>query len=142
MPDDPLAPALAAIRDDIAARDELLGSTDWDRPDDASRFNAAQDKVAARVPPLLAAIEAVLKPHQPGRVTIYGSLCKHHANHRDFSITRAEADGVRACPDCTATVYPSCSGCGPHVSADACPVRAAITAALTGTQPDEERSDG
>ena len=64
MPDaDPLAPVLTAIRDDIAARDELSGSTDWDVPDDAGRFNAAQDKVAARAPSLLAAVEAALAHH-------------------------------------------------------------------------------
>lgn len=85
------------------------------------------------IPRLVAAIEAALKPHQPGRVTIYGNLCKLHENHRHFSITRTEADDVRACPDCAATVYPSCTGCGPHVSADACPVREAITTALAGT---------
>jgi hypothetical protein len=30
-----------------------------------------------------------------------------------------------------ARVYISCAGCGPQVSVDACPVRAALTAELT-----------
>jgi len=83
---------------------------------------------------LVMAIEDVLKPHQPGRVTILGALCKHHENHRHFSITSTEADGVRACPDCTATVYNSCTGCGPQVNVDACPVRTVITRALAAAR--------
>ena len=82
------------------------------------------------MPRLVAALEAVLKLHQPGRVMILGALCKRHESHRHFSITSTEADSVRACQDCTATVYRSCTGCGPQVSVDACPNRAAITAAL------------
>jgi hypothetical protein len=86
---------------------------------------------ASMVYPLLGAVEAVLKPHQPGRVTIFGHLCKLHKAHRDFSITAREADDVRACPDCTATVYASCAGCGPQVSVNACRAREAIARELT-----------
>jgi hypothetical protein len=89
------------------------------------------------MPRLLAALDAVLKPHQPGRITLYGSLCEHHENHRYFSIDRTEADHVRACPDCSATVYISCAGCGPAVSMDQCPVRSLTTAALTGEEGDQ-----
>ena len=81
-----------------------------------------------------AALEAVLAPHQPGRRVVFGSTCKRHEAHRHFSITSAEADDVRACPDCSATVYTSCTGCVTGVSVDACPVRLAITAALTGKE--------
>ena len=87
------------------------------------------------LPSLVAAVEAVLKPHQPGPVTILGALCKRHENHRFFSVTRTEADDVRACPDCAATVWTSCVSCGPQVSADACLVREVITAALAGRLP-------
>jgi hypothetical protein len=80
---------------------------------------------------LVAAVEKVLEPHRPGRVTILGALCGRHENHRHFSITRTEAEGIRSCPDCKATVYTSCAGCGPQVSAEECRVRAAITAELT-----------
>lgn len=89
---------------------------------------------ARDVPRLLAAVEAVLKDHQTGRVTVLGSLCERHENHRYFSITATEATDVRACPDCTATVYDSCTGCGPQVPVDRCPPRNAITCALLGEE--------
>jgi hypothetical protein len=100
-------------------------------PDCADEVEAFIVTARTAFPRLLAALDAVLKLHQPGRVTILGALCKRHENHRHFSITRTEADDVRACPDCVARVYISCAGCGPQVSVDACPVRAAITAELT-----------
>lgn len=87
---------------------------------------------AEDVPRLVAALEAVLANHQPGRIAILGSLCKRHENHRHFSITRTEADDVRACPDCAASVYTSCTGCNPQVSIETCPDRLAITRALNG----------
>lgn len=82
---------------------------------------------------LVKAVEAVLAQHQPGRVAIIGVVCKRHEAHRNFSIDAREAADVRACPDCMATVYASCTGCATGVSVDACPVRGAITRALTGT---------
>lgn len=90
------------------------------------------------MPLLLGAVIAVLEDHRPGRIAILGRLCRHHENHRYFSITSTEADGVRACPDCTATVYSACTGCGQQVSADACPVRSAIGRELAG----KDSSDG
>ncbi len=57
---DDLAAALAGIRGLIAARDDLTARMDWSAVD-VSEFNAAQDKLAARVPALLAAVEAALK---------------------------------------------------------------------------------
>jgi hypothetical protein len=88
------------------------------------------------IPRLLAAVEAALKLHGPGCVTILGALCKRHENHRFFSITATEADDVRACRDCEATVYTSCAGCGTGASVEACPTRAAITTALAGEEAD------
>lgn len=95
---------------------------------------SVRDSPFGDLPLLLGVVEAVLKWHQPGRVAILGSLCERHESHRHFSITRTEADGVRACPDCAATVYASCTGCGPGVSVDACPYRLAITRELTGKE--------
>src|ERR1700733_10036168 len=101
--------------------------------------HAALIKVAYEDTPLLvAAVEAVLAQHQPGRVAIIGVVCKRHEAHRHFSIDAREAADVRACPDCAATVYASCAGCATGVSVDACPVREAITAAMTG----KDGSDG
>jgi hypothetical protein len=93
--------------------------------------------IAARtaMPLLLGAVERVLELHQPGRIRVFGYTCEHHEAHRFFSITATEAQAVRDCPACKATVYHSCTGCGTGVSVDACPVREAITAALTGAQP-------
>ncbi len=104
----------------------------------ASPRASDMETVLGKARRLLAALRAVLEPHKPGRVTILGALCKHHENHRHFSITRTEADDVRACPDCAATVYTSCAGCGPRVSVDACPVRETVTRELTG----KEDADG
>ena len=90
------------------------------------------------MPRLLAAVERVLELHQPGRIKVFGYTCKSHEQHRFFSITSTEAGDVRACGQCTATVYNACTGCGPRVSVDACPVREAVTTALTG---DSETGD-
>jgi hypothetical protein len=87
---------------------------------------------AGDVPRLLAAVEAVLAQHQPGRVLITGALCPRHENHRHFSITGTEAASVRDCPDCAAAVWTSCAGCGPQMPLDSCPARTAISAALLG----------
>ena len=61
---DPAVPAdaiLAGIRELVGARDELAARMQPGRSYGAAEFNAAQDRLAERVPPLLAAVEAVLK---------------------------------------------------------------------------------
>lgn len=101
----------------------------------AAALGEIRDREQSRdVPVLVAAVEAVLKDHQPGRVTVLGSLCERHENHRHFSITATEAADVRACQACAATVYDSCTGCGPQVPVDRCPARNAITRALLGEE--------
>ena len=93
----------------------------------------AADRIREQhIPALLAMVEAVLAQHQPGRVVILGGLCARHESHRHFSITGTEAADVTACPDCTASVYDSCTGCGLPVPMDSCPTRAAITRELPG----------
>lgn len=94
--------------------------------------------IARRFDRTLTALEALAKPHQPGRHVVFGDVCQRHEYHPYFSITALEAADVKACPDCKATVYVSCAGCGPQVSLDACPVRQTITRELTG----EETSGG
>lgn len=132
MADDPTA-YLAGIKDRAkAAADfplaEFAGLINHDTKTVGGWIAAS----ALDVPALVAAVEAVLKLHQPGPVTIIGTLCKRHANHRYFSITSTEAEDVRACQDCEAMVYRSCSGCGHPAPVDMCPVREAIRAALSG----------
>jgi hypothetical protein len=130
---DPAAPALNEIRADLrtAADSGLLAVKAGDYlPAALARHSRT----------LLAAVEAALKLHQPGCVTILGALCKRHRSHRFFSITSTEADDVRSCPDCAATVYNSCTGCGPQVSVDSCPTRNGITAALAGKEADDDGS--
>lgn len=94
--------------------------------------------VAARtaMPRLVAALSDLLRPHQPGRRVVHGATCDRHEAHRHFSITEPEAAGVRSCPDCKATVYTSCTGCGPGVSVDACPVRVTVARRLNGGTDD------
>lgn len=89
---------------------------------------------AERGSALLGAVEAVLKRHQPGHLVLVGKLCGKHEAHRHFSITRTEADDVRACPDCTGGVFTSCTGCAFGASFDHCPDRLAISSALLGKE--------
>ena len=119
---DLLAVKLAAIRE----RAEQI-TTEHDEGDCDLNGDTCTGHDAER---LLAAVEALLAPHQPGCAVILGALCLYHAGHRFFSITSAEAADVAACPDCTATVYVSCAGCGTQVPLDSCPVRSAATTAL------------
>jgi hypothetical protein len=79
---------------------------------------------------LFGAVEAVLAFHQRSRLVLLGALCKDHAVCRDFSITSNEADRVRACPDCSATVSVSCT-CG-YPDLERCPHRLAIARELIG----------
>ena len=127
MTDDRLAAYLEEVR--IRARLAAPGM-----------FKSSALESAGDVPRLLAAIEGVLDLHQRGRSVILGALCPRHKSHRYFSITRTEAADVVACQACEATVYDSCTGCGPQMwqmSLGSCPARTAISAALLG----EEESD-
>lgn len=122
MPDPgDLTSALDQIRDLIAERDTLLAATDWSGVS-LSGFNAAQDKLAARVPSLVAAIERVLKL----------------ADGTAPGLSLTPPDCTNACDygDC------DCSGEGRAVAwnLDPAKVREAITAALTGSQPGEGES--
>jgi hypothetical protein len=117
----------------------------WVASTDAGDDSISEDEAAANaefiasartaVPRLLAAVEAVLAQHQPGRVVILGALCRQHEAHRHFSITSAEAEAVTACPSCTATVHVTCTGCGAPASLDFCPARNAIARELLGEEP-------
>jgi hypothetical protein len=120
---DPAA-ALAGIRERYAERIKTTISLGAD-PVDSARS--------------IAALDAVLELHGPGPITILGSgsLCRRHESSRFFSITTAEADAIRACPDCAAATWVSCAGCGPSVDVDECPTRAVIARELTA-----ERGDG
>lgn len=121
MPDDRLSAALEEIRE-----------RGYENGAHGARAARLSDAAAIDVPRLLAALDAVLKPHQPGRIVVFGSVCKRHENYCYFSITSTEAADVQACPDCTATVYVSCAGCGLQVSLDRCPVRNGIARELLG----------
>ena len=119
-------PALEEIR----VRQEVIfdDPAGRERPDLLLAIKAAREDV----PRLLAVVDAVLKPHQPGRIIISGALCARHENHRYFSITQREAEDVIACAACPAAVYTSCTGCSAPTPYASCPVRQAITRELTG----------
>jgi hypothetical protein len=57
------AAVLTPYRELVKARDDLAARMDWSAAE-LPEFNAAQDKLAARVPALLAALEAALKHHR------------------------------------------------------------------------------
>ncbi len=128
MADDRLTAALEEIRERQRSASDV--SQGWQRLDE--RRSAQIKSCYEDVPRLLAALDAVLKPHQPGRFVVFGSVCKRHENHPHFSITAAEAAHVQDCQDCTATVYRSCAGCGSQVPVEQCPVRNAIATAMSG----------
>lgn len=88
--------------------------------------------IAARsfVPRLLAAVGRVLALHQRGRFVVLGAVCKDHEAYPNFSITSTEAQHLKDCPDCPATVSVSCT-CG-YPDLDRCPHRVAITDELLG----------
>jgi hypothetical protein len=79
MPDDRVATSLSGYRELITARDELAARTDWDNPASVAEFNAAQDKLAAHVPPLLDAIERVLKVADGWDAALAGGSRHPHA---------------------------------------------------------------
>ena len=123
MPDAPADPVAATLAD---ARHGFDAALDWRTGPNVGLQQANAERGSA----LLAAVEAVLAHHQPGRYLLIGLLCGKHEDHRYFSITGNEAQGIRDCPDCTPTVSVSCTGCG--VALDQCPDRKAISAALLG----------
>ena len=87
---DDLATTLAGIKALIAARDDLAARMDWDVPDRLHEFNAAQDKLAARVPVLLAAIEAALKAAD-GWKYIHSSKCAQELREAITTALHGEA---------------------------------------------------
>lgn len=114
MPPDPLAAELAAIRE----RSEVSSCHH-------GRLVTAHAISAHDVPRLLAAVGRVLALHQPGRFVVLGAVCEKHEPYASFSITSTEAQHLKDCPDCPATVSVSCT-CG-YPDLDRCPHRVAIT---------------
>lgn len=86
----------------------------------------SRDQGTSDAPWLLAAVEAALAIHQPGRYVLLGHLCARHENHRLFSITSTEVVDVSACSRCTAGVLRPCTGCGGYTPFEQCPTRQAI----------------
>ena len=125
MPDDPSS-ALDQIRGLIAERDTLLAATDWSGVS-LSGFNAAQDKLAARVPSLVAAIKEVLKLADD-----WDTDAKKLEGRSEFLFERGDE---------TAAVM--LDGRSQARKDGARQLREAITAALAGSQLGEgESSDG
>jgi hypothetical protein len=98
----------------------------------ASPESFDMEEVAGDFGRLLAATEAVAALHQPGRFVVLGAVCKEHEAYPNFSITSTEAQHLKDCPDCPATVSVSCT-CG-YPDLDRCPHRAAITDELLGKE--------
>jgi hypothetical protein len=70
--------------------------TDWPLAQAWMRLEDAQFAAVARtlIPRLVAAVEAALAPHQPGRVVIFGATCKRHEAHRHFSTRTTDKEGL------------------------------------------------
>ena len=118
----PASATLAAIRADIGARDDLITRMQPGRSYPVAEFNGAQDRLAERVPSLLAAVEAVLKL----------------AGDWDNESVRLDAVAARSFPGGDRGVIAAARAGVFQGCAEA--LREAITAALTGAQP--EASDG
>lgn len=119
MPDDPSA-ILSGIRELIAGRAAMAARMDWDDPDAVAGFNALTDKLAARVPSLLTAAEAVLKLHQP--VTTNGGWLEGREWQECVQCGPNNGqENVYAVPGKGESFWP-------------CPTVQAITAALTGQE--------
>ena len=92
---------------------------------------------------LLAAVEAVLKLHvrrdNPARTR---NVCMKHVHQRPRAAFLPEwRKAVDTCPDCTVTEKYECDFCRHECPDDdewPCMTYAAITAALTGSQPGKE----
>jgi hypothetical protein len=99
--------------------------------------NAADDAFITHartdLPRLLKMAEAVAL-HQPGPFAVLGALCKEHEVFRHFSITSAEADRARACPECAAVICVSCT-CG-QPDREHCPTYRAIAGELLTEEDD------
>lgn len=141
MPDDPLKASLAEIRDLIGARDALVDRMRAGGTVGIREFNAAQDRLAGRVPGLLASVEAAAGRHQP--VPLYGKAstgeepdaCPHNPD-RDWDRHFESDDGEWLCelkPEGTV-----CSGCPGLPDGERipwpCDEYEAILAALTGKE--------
>ena len=132
MTDDPASAALAAIRADIGARDDLITRMQPGRSYPVAEFNGAQDRLAERVPSLLAAVERVLELHRRrGTPVRTHRICAKHAPWGN------DEGHTAACPDCTVTekwvcAEPSCRCWCPDDDGWPCPTVRAITAALAG----------
>jgi len=121
-----------SIPDPVAAALDEIRGRGYHNGETGAMAHRLSDAAVIDVPRLLAALDGVLAQHQRGRIVILGALCSRHEAHRHFSITSVEAASVVACQECAATVYDSCTGCGPQVRLDSCPARTAISAALLG----------
>ena len=103
------------------------------------RFSSAPEgRLAGYLLHAAAAVEAVLRPHQPGRIVIMGALCAAHEAHRHFSITGTEAQAVRDCPECAGEPFVICTGCAGATAFTDCPVRKVVAVELLG----EGKPDG
>lgn len=116
------------------AADRVAAKLDWLRTIlpavAASPESFDMEEVAGDFGRLLAATEAVAALHQPGRFVVLGAVCKEHEAYPNFSITSTEAQHLKDCPACPATVSVSCT-CG-YPDLDRCPHRVAITDELLG----------
>lgn len=98
--DDPLTAALEEIRELASKRDETLAWVARASADDgeldaaAGAFEVVQDKLAARVPRLLAAIYAVLKLHRRDHhKTPFCEECGHVWPCSTYRVTTRELTG-------------------------------------------------
>ena len=138
MTDDPASAALAAIRADIGARDDLITRMQPGRSYPVAEFNGAQDRLAERVPSLLAAVERVLELHRKQDKPVRSwDLDLRCAAHDWTKRVIRSFDAVRDCPDCRYTEYYACSHCRCPDDAWPCPTVRAITAELAGDSESE-----
>lgn len=138
MADDPLAAALDEVRVLVAARDALVRRMATGEAVGVPVFNAAQDRLAERVPALLAAVDAALASHEP--YPLYGNAatedepgCCPHDPDADCHFEGDDGDWLCRCrPE--GAVCTSCTEDGLPVAWQ-CHEYAAILAAILREDP-------
>lgn len=135
LPDDLLSAALAEIRDLISTQNALIERMRTEAVG-IHVFNASQDRLAERVPRLLAAVDAVLALHKPEDEVIY-TACAAHVITGPSGRDPLRFDKMASCPDCRRRTVPTCSHCE-HVDEWPCPTYEAIARELTG----KDKTDG
>lgn len=128
---DPLSSYLTGVRELLGDGDALVSRLASGARVSAAELNVVQDKLAARVPALLAAVEAALEVHALTALHRHAEPCSRHY---------ASMFGRRECLDCKVVEWTGCDTCkdefGSPAKPEDCKTRQVITRELLGKEDD------